>query len=351
MNSPALGVTPTLTIAIPTFQRAGYLQLLLERLSEEFALIEANRVEVLVSDNDSTDGTPDVVTSAQMKGLPVRYVRNTKNIGSDHNIAQCFNLARGRYVLIMGDDDLLVDGMLPALLIRLLDPELGAVLLRPYGYDEDYLFEAPRETASWRDFQFAECFLLRAGSLITLISSCIVNKRLLQGLDARQFCGSNLVQVHLVLRSAMAGRRCLSYEGYGVACKRNNSGGYAFFEVFVERLLGILDLYVERGLSTGFVQQFERRLLRGFYPYYVFRELVSKSNRLTDARRQLEARFIRHPWYRFGIKPMLILPRPLAIAWGAAVVAIGRAMSGDLNRGWRFVFTRTLRRLQSRRGA
>lgn len=347
MNLPIPEGLPTLTIAIPTYQRAGYLQLLLERLFEEFALIDTNRVEVLVSDNASADGTADVVGCAQSKGLPVRYVRNPENIGSDHNIAQCFNLARGRYVLIMGDDDLLVEGMLAALLPQLQNPFLGAILLRPYGYDDDFRFEAPRGHVGWQHFARAEGFLLRAGPLITLISGCIVNKTLLKGVDAKRFCGSNLVQVHLVVLSATAGEHCLSYEGFGVACKRNNSGGYAFFQVFVERLLHILDSYVGRGLSSAFVSRFERRMLCGFYPYYVFRDLIYQPAKLVDARVQLEARFARNYLYQFGIKPMLILPRPMAVIWGAGVVAIGRAMSGDLNRGWRFARTWFLRRLRS----
>lgn len=333
---------PTLTIAVPTYQRASYLQLLLDRLREECSQINPDLVEVLVCDNASTDATSDVVAASQAAGLKVRYIRHSHNLGSDHNIAHCFNQARGRYVIVMGDDDLLMDGVLPPLLDQLRNPDLGAILLRPFGYDKDYRFEAPRVPSSWQHYQNAEDFLLRAGPLITLISGCIVNKERMGNLDATQFCGSNLVQVHFVLRSAIAAKHWLSFEGYAVACKRNNSGGYSFFDVFVDRLLGIMESYSHKNFSPGFIKSYEDRLLRGFYPYYVFRDLLYQPQRLAEDREHLEARFSNRFWYRIAIRPMLIWPRAAGIFWGAGVVFLGRSLNGDLQRGLRFALAKFL---------
>ena len=80
-------ISPLLTIAIPTWNRASFLALNLERLSQE-GLNTWDLVEVLISDNASTDGTQRVVSEAVAVGMPVRYIRNAENIGSDANIAQ-----------------------------------------------------------------------------------------------------------------------------------------------------------------------------------------------------------------------------------------------------------------------
>ena len=101
-----------LIICVPTFNRANYLHESLGQIQSELKNITSGSVEVYVSDNASTDQTTEVVIAAQENGLSVRYVRNTENLGSDANIAQCFNDALGKYVLIMGDDDLFVDGAL-----------------------------------------------------------------------------------------------------------------------------------------------------------------------------------------------------------------------------------------------
>ena len=53
---------PLLTIAIPTFNRAAQLRVLLEALEPQIA--GRPEVEVFVSDNASTDETPQVTASA-----------------------------------------------------------------------------------------------------------------------------------------------------------------------------------------------------------------------------------------------------------------------------------------------
>jgi glycosyltransferase involved in cell wall biosynthesis len=73
-----------------------------------------NDVEVVVSDNASTDDTQDVVAELQAN-TPVRikYHRNTTNQGAIRNILNTLLLSTGRYWMLYGDDDLMVDGALP----------------------------------------------------------------------------------------------------------------------------------------------------------------------------------------------------------------------------------------------
>src|SRR4051812_19448075 len=116
---------PLLTIAIPTFNRAGYLEQNLEQLRLEMKGVPESSVEILVSDNCSPDSTARVVEAAIASGLKIRYVRNVENVGWGPNFAQCFGLAAGNYVLLLGDDDLLVDGALKLLLDRLSKQQYG----------------------------------------------------------------------------------------------------------------------------------------------------------------------------------------------------------------------------------
>jgi glycosyltransferase involved in cell wall biosynthesis len=145
-------ISPLLTISIPTWNRASYLALTLNRLSKELKTVAARDVEVIVSDNCSNDSTENVVKSVQMAGLPVRYVRNPENLGSDYNIAQCFNLAKGKYVLILSDDDLIFDNSLSVLLAHLKTFNYGVVCLRAFGYENDYLKEYPGGHGQSREY-------------------------------------------------------------------------------------------------------------------------------------------------------------------------------------------------------
>ena len=105
---------PLLTIAVPTYNRHGCLEELLTVLAPQLA--NETRVELVISDNASQDDTPRVVESFQQRGLVLTYLRNETNIGPDANFIRCYQAARGEYVWIFGDDDIIVPGGLRVLL-------------------------------------------------------------------------------------------------------------------------------------------------------------------------------------------------------------------------------------------
>src|SRR4051812_3233171 len=88
------------TIGIPTYNRAQFLGKSLEAACDQ----SSPDVEVLVSDNASTDETPEVVHSY---GERVRYHRNPENIGMWPNLIKLVELAEGEYFSWLQDDDLI----------------------------------------------------------------------------------------------------------------------------------------------------------------------------------------------------------------------------------------------------
>ena len=89
------------TIAIPTFNRSRYIDKAIESVLEQ----TYQDFELLVIDNASTDNTEDVVHSFVDKRI--RYVKNEKNIGIIGNWNKCVQLSSGKYLTILGDDDIL----------------------------------------------------------------------------------------------------------------------------------------------------------------------------------------------------------------------------------------------------
>ncbi len=339
---------PVLTIAIPTWNRSPYLQLNLVQLRKEMATLPHGLIELIISDNASEDATQSVIATAVSGGLSVSNVRNSANIGSDANIAQCFNLARGRYVLILGDDDLLVDGALASLVSLLEHNDFGVVCLRTFGYDEDFRAEYPRITDPDRTFQNAGDFLVAAGPLTVLISSCVINKQALPHVDATQFCGGNLVQVHLVFEAALSRSHNLMTGKYCVAYKRNNWGYYDFSKVFVVELGKIVDKYVALGLNRVSAHRLESRMLLGFFPFYILKQRLQKSGDLALTQQRFMERFSGKPLFVWWVYPILMLPRPLAVAWGAFATVVGRTLNGDFRRGLWFLGS-AVRRLMQRK--
>jgi len=89
---------PKFTIGIPTYNRAHMLP-----TSLGAALNQTHAdVEVIVSDNASTDNTEEVVRKF---GPRVRYHRNSTNLGPSENFCRLVDLASGEYFSWLQDDD------------------------------------------------------------------------------------------------------------------------------------------------------------------------------------------------------------------------------------------------------
>lgn len=337
-----LTAQPLLSITIPTFNRARDLERNLRRLTSEISKIDTHLVEVLISDNASEDITGKIVQTAIDNGLPARYVRNAKNIGSDANFAHCFNFARGKYVMIMGDDDLFSHGALSALLSELKDAPkggYGVVCMRPYAYDEDPDEEFPGGHGESSVYLPSE-FLVRIAHLLTFISSLVINKELLVGVDANQFCGGQLVQVHLALRAALAGKSSLVMNRYMLACLRSSSPAFDYGKVFVLELGRILDEHIQFGLSTETIMRIEGKMLSILLPYLALRQRLADVGDPIDMYERIAMRYHGRVLFHFGLGPVLLMPRPVALVWGSGVVVAGRLLNGDLRRGFWFAWHR-----------
>jgi glycosyltransferase involved in cell wall biosynthesis len=97
------------SIGIPTFNRAdGYFrQALRSAVSQDY-----EPLEIIVSDNCSTDNTESFVRS--INDPRIRYFRQPKNIDVNDNFNFCFEQAQGAYFLLLHDDDLIDPGFVTA---------------------------------------------------------------------------------------------------------------------------------------------------------------------------------------------------------------------------------------------
>lgn len=93
---------PLITIAIPTYNRAdNYLKQAIQcAINQTYS-----NVEIIISDNCSTDNTEAVVKN--FKYPRIRYFRQEKNIGGNNNFNFCIEQAKGEYFLLLMDDDLI----------------------------------------------------------------------------------------------------------------------------------------------------------------------------------------------------------------------------------------------------
>jgi glycosyltransferase involved in cell wall biosynthesis len=96
---------PVLSIAVPTYKR---FELLKETLDSIFALDFLVPIEVLVVDNDPANFELAYQEISRYDSHSFTYYKNIENLGMFGNWNQCLKLAKGQYVTILHDDDLLL---------------------------------------------------------------------------------------------------------------------------------------------------------------------------------------------------------------------------------------------------
>ncbi len=100
---------PVLSICIPTYNRAELLRSAIHSLAYQINEL-GDEVELVVSDNCSTDNSRDVVERVQQQ-CPIRYHRNAENVGAMRNILSLVREhARGEFCWVIGDDEMIRDG-------------------------------------------------------------------------------------------------------------------------------------------------------------------------------------------------------------------------------------------------
>jgi glycosyltransferase involved in cell wall biosynthesis len=94
-----------LTIAIPTYNRAQYLNIQLSNLIKQ--VNSYSDIEILVSDNCSNDVTESVVENYNYSFI--NYYKQIENIGLDGNVLSCYENAKGKYIWYLSDDDVVFE--------------------------------------------------------------------------------------------------------------------------------------------------------------------------------------------------------------------------------------------------
>jgi glycosyltransferase involved in cell wall biosynthesis len=100
--------SPAVTVCIPTYNRRELLAASLQSVRDQ----SLQDIEIIVSDNASTDDTGDYVRS--LNDPRIRYDRLEENIGLFGNLSRCLQLGSGRYRVMLPDDDLMLRGNLEA---------------------------------------------------------------------------------------------------------------------------------------------------------------------------------------------------------------------------------------------
>ena len=264
---------PLLTIGIPTYNREKYLDRCLDSIISQ--LNDVNQaIELVVSNNASTDCTKDIVAKYAQK-TKIDYYENKINLGPDSTCSMCFDKAHGKYVWILGDDEFLLKGSLKQVVELLKDKDYGDIYLQciPY-HKEDELDDELVTCTRTITYQDPLAFIEKIHYYVTFISGNIINKSVLpQDYNYQKYMGTNIVQVGWTIKAIYEAKENLFVETPLIAAKQNNSGGYQFVNTFAKNYNFILKDLVKNGHDKSIIKITNTNLIANYFPANIIKLL------------------------------------------------------------------------------
>src|SRR3990167_5542742 len=118
--------TPVVSVGMPAYNSEKTLRQSIDCLLGQ----TLSDLELVVSDNASTDGTWDILQDYARHDARVRPIRQTVNIGANGNYSAVFLASRGRYFKWASSNDWCAPRLLQACVDRL-EADPGTVLVAP----------------------------------------------------------------------------------------------------------------------------------------------------------------------------------------------------------------------------
>jgi glycosyltransferase involved in cell wall biosynthesis len=129
---------PLLSIAIPAYNRCHYLAKSLELFRHQISGKYEKTIEIVVTDDCSTDSTKQMIQKLSIKMPYLKYVGNSSNIGLERNLIECTKNSNGKYVWIFGDDDCIVPGALDEIIPHISEDKYEFILLNRLRVNAGY---------------------------------------------------------------------------------------------------------------------------------------------------------------------------------------------------------------------
>lgn len=106
---------PKLSVCIPTYNRAKYLDDTIASIINQ----ATEEIEIVISDNASSDNTAEIVAEYKATFPSITYYRHSENVGADRNYLKVVELAEGDYCWLFGSDDVMKENVITKILCEI----------------------------------------------------------------------------------------------------------------------------------------------------------------------------------------------------------------------------------------
>lgn len=257
-----------ISICIPTRNRADILPVMLDSIVLDEAFDE--QVQVVVSDNASTDDTPEVVARYTARYPDqIKYNRNSTDITADYNFTKVMELADGVLLKLHNDYSMFVCGGLSFLKQIAEDNRTERPIL--FLSNGTVPMDSPYETIDGLD-----AFVGRVSNVMSWIGCYTLWRDQFTGIEDKNRCAAlNFVQIDWLFRLIAQGHKVRIYNR--VLTERLQfkapQSGYNFFGAHIGNYLQMQHPYVASGALSNKVFQNDKIKIYRFnidFAYKIF---------------------------------------------------------------------------------
>lgn len=184
-------VNPLLSIVIPTYNRADFLDYCLE---VHIFLAKAHSIQIFIFDNASTDATKEIVQKRMEEYPLISYHCNETNVGPDANIERALKYPETEYVWLLGDTY-----QIPS---EGIDYVLNLISENHKKYDAIVFNLANKITdIGIQDYTDQNALLCDLGALMTCLSCLVFHKELIEKANFLRYRNSYFAQTGVIFEA------------------------------------------------------------------------------------------------------------------------------------------------------
>ncbi|MFA6924560.1 MAG: glycosyltransferase family 2 protein [Bacteroidales bacterium] len=246
-----------LSITIPTWNRSKTLDKALSHLLPQISVLK-EYVELIISDNCSTDNTKEVIQEWRNKYKEIDFITfyQTENTGFFGNFRKCKELATGKFFWILSDDDFIQINVLETIInfLKNASPEIGLIYLNSKENNNKSIYI--------KDIDIFDVFY-KFNHDLTLTSSVIFyNNKQNDDFIFKEFYKSNLIGFALLVDVIRYKNKAVIFNGYLLSFRMDKITGYNIFDAFVFDICKILSYMPTIGYSKKIISKFKEAIVK-----------------------------------------------------------------------------------------
>ena len=277
-----------------------------------------DQVELVISNNGSTDNTESVVQRFQATHPHIRYFKNEETVLGDVHFPQVVRRSTGEYFWIIGDDDKIEPNAVEVALRRIHEGHKlivtnYSVWSKDFGQKlRDVGFDLPADLR----FDRADDVMRTFGFNLAYISSVIARREDILNLAPERIAPYSKYYVPFLfsLYAALLQTNSAYFIAEPISCNRANNARdgqeYDWFFVYVDGSSAVLDGLEREGYSREAIREAKSKVLIDYVTFRVF-DLKVQDRRIPGLFRRLLKAYASFPVFWLACAPIMLMPHRL----------------------------------------